>query len=147
MKKYLTNAAIAGVIAAGLLMTGCAAKGTSADGHYKAEIDVGGSVTVNEVGMVDPDVILPVQLDLKDGEYTAYLDTGSMADDFEDARTDDAHYVANVEAEDEVVYTGHYTVDGTTVTFDGDMHFVCVLEDGVLTADHFLGVDGVVFTK
>ena len=100
-----------------VLASGCAKKAT-VDGTYQAEIDVGSSVTVSEVGMANPDVILPVSLELAGGEYTITLDTDAMARDFENARVDEDHVVAFVEAEDEVVYTGHYTVEDAAINLD-----------------------------
>lgn len=145
MKKYLyvTGA----LVLAAALMTGCASKEASVDGHYRTDLDVGGSVTVNEAGMTNPDVLLPAEIVLTDGEYTITLDTDAMARDFEDAQTDEHYVVDSVEADEEVVYTGHYTVEDSVITFDGDMHFTANVEDGTLVADHFLGFDDVEFTK
>lgn len=145
MKKYLyvTGA----LVLAAALMAGCASKGASVNGHYRTDLDVGGSVTVNEAGMTNPDVLLPAEIVLADGEYTITLDTDSMARDFEDAQTDEHYVVDSVEADEEVVYTGHYTVEDSVITFDGDMHFTANVEDGTLIADHFLGFDNVEFTK
>lgn len=145
MKKYLyvTGA----LVLAAALMAGCASKEASFDGHYRTKLDVGSSVTVNEAGMTNPDVLLPVEIVLADGEYTITLDTDSMARDFEDAQTDEHYVVDSVEADEEVVYTGHYTVEDSVITFDGDMHFTANVEGGTLIADHFLGFDEVAFAK
>lgn len=129
-----------------VLASGCAKK-AAVDGTYQADIDVGSSVTVSEVGMANPDVILPVSLELAGGEYKIILDTDAMARDFENARVDDDHVVASVEAEDEVVYTGHYTIEDATIIFDGDLNFTGTIDKDSITADHFLGFDEVTFTK
>lgn len=145
MKKYLYAAGT--VLMAAVLATGCVSKTASVDGHYKTDLDVGGSVTVSEAGMVAPDVMLPVELALSNGEYVITLDTDSMARDFEDAKVDDHYVVDSVDADEEVVYAGHYTVEDSVITFEGDMHFTCSIEDGSLIADHFLGFDDVAFAK
>ena len=129
-----------------VLASGCAKKAV-VDGTYQADIDVGSSVTVSEVGMANPDVILPVSLELAGGEYTITLDTDAMARDFENARVDDDHVVAFVEAEGEVVYTGHYTVEDAAIIFDGDLNFTGTIDKDSITAGNFLVFDEVTFTK
>ncbi len=144
MRKLIGLACSMACIA--VLASGCAKK-AAVDGTYLADIDVGSSVTVSEVGMANPDVILPVSLELAGGEYKIIFDTDAMARDFEDARVDDDHVIASVEAEDEGVYTGHYTIEDAAIIFDGDLSFTGTIDNDSITADHFLGFDEVVFAR